>query len=272
MRSVCRTVSPHTALPGAVLRRIIALAFAVGVVGLSFGVYATEVRVTGMSLALICAMSMLVFAGGSQFAFVSVLAGGGSVGAAVVSALLLNARYVAFGASLSPWLRRSGWVEAWLAPHMLIDESAALALAQPDERLRVRAYWACGILCFAAWNVGTLLGGWLGASTLDARMLGLDGAVGAAFLAILASLMRDMCARVAAFAGAAIAFSLLPFVPTGLSVALAAAGAAMALLLPQPPRNGLRDRVGNGVSDRSSSGVGTRSPGPDAAAPRGATR
>ena len=68
----------------------VTLSLAISVVGVVFGVLA---RTTAdLSVAKTCAMSLLVFTGASQFAAVSVVAGGGSAIAAVASALLLAAR------------------------------------------------------------------------------------------------------------------------------------------------------------------------------------
>ena len=46
--------------------------------------------------------------------------------------------------------------------HLMIDESVAFALAQPDPARRRRAYWLTGVLLFVAWNIGTVLGVLLG--------------------------------------------------------------------------------------------------------------
>ena len=58
--------------------------------GLSFGVVA---EAAGMSASAMVVMSATTFAGSAQFAAVSVLEDGGTVLAAVVSAILLNVRY-----------------------------------------------------------------------------------------------------------------------------------------------------------------------------------
>src|SRR5687767_12610758 len=74
---------------------------AVGVYGVSFGVLAVA---AGMSPAQACVMSMLVFTGASQFAFVGVLAGGGGALAATGPAVMLALRNAAYGLSLAPIL------------------------------------------------------------------------------------------------------------------------------------------------------------------------
>ncbi|HNQ11551.1 MAG TPA: AzlC family ABC transporter permease, partial [Giesbergeria sp.] len=67
----------------------LSIAVATGLYGVSFGALAVA---SGLSVAQAMALSLLMFTGGSQFAFIGVLAGGGSAGAAVGAATLLGVR------------------------------------------------------------------------------------------------------------------------------------------------------------------------------------
>ncbi len=71
---------------------------AVGAYAVPFGVLAVE---TGPSPLVAIAMSALIYAGGSQFAFVGVLAAGGGGIAAAATGLALNSRLAGFGLALS---------------------------------------------------------------------------------------------------------------------------------------------------------------------------
>ena len=76
---------------------------------------------------------MLVFTGASQFAFVGVIATGGSAAAAVGSGLLLAARNGVYGLALAPVLQ--GPLGCRLLAHgFVIDESTAMATAQKPDR------------------------------------------------------------------------------------------------------------------------------------------
>lgn len=92
-------------IPAPLVRQSLVLAAAVGVFAISFGVLA---QATGLSWQMACAMSLLIFGGGSQFAAVGVIAAGGSPVAAVGAGLLLNTRYAPFGLAIAPDLR-GGW-------------------------------------------------------------------------------------------------------------------------------------------------------------------
>lgn len=207
-------------------RDVAVLVVAVGVFGISFGVLSVA---AGVSPLMTCAMSLLVFGGGAQFATIGVLGAGGSPAAAVASGLLLNARYAAFGIALAPITGVGGFVQRLLAAHLTIDESAALALSEPDPRRARRLFWGTGVAIFLLWNAGTALGAFAGSAIGDPAVWGLDAAFPAGFLALLGPLLRDRASRLAALAGAAIAVALLPVAPPGVPVLVAALGALAGL-------------------------------------------
>jgi 4-azaleucine resistance transporter AzlC len=211
--TIART--PSRALSGAA-----GIGIAVGVYGVSFGVLAVA---AGMSAAQACVMSMLVFTGASQFAFVGVLAGGGGALAAMGPAVMLAVRNAAYGLSLAPLLRGRLRDRALVA-QLVIDESTAMARAQDDPRAARRAFLATGVSVWLCWNAGTFAGALLGGGLGDPRALGLDAMFPAAFLALLAPQLRRPGAPVAALAGAMIAVAVLPFAPAGVPVIAALAG------------------------------------------------
>src|SRR5213080_2254795 len=114
--------------PSQTLSSAAGIGIAVGVYGISFGVLAVA---AGMSPAQACVMSMLVFTGASQFAFIGVLAGGGGVLAALGPAVMLAMRNAAYGLSLAPILPGRLRRRALLA-QLVIDESTAMARAEDD--------------------------------------------------------------------------------------------------------------------------------------------
>ena len=81
---------------------------------------------------------------------------------------------------------------------------------------------------FAFWNLGTLAGAIAGEVLPDPKALGLDAAVPAAFVALLAPRMRGREPWVVALIAAAVATVAVPFVPTGVPVLLAAGVAVVA--------------------------------------------
>ena len=196
----------------------LSIALAVTPFGVAFGAAATD---AGLETWQTAGFSLFVFAGSAQFAAVEILGDGGSVAAAVTAGLLLNLRSVAFGVALVDAMPASRWKRA-LAAQLMIDETAAVATVQPDRDTSRYAYWVTGLALFAMWNVSTLVGATVVASSADLiHDLGLDATVPAAFLALLWPRLDQPTHRVVAVAGAAIAVLTTPFVPPGLPVILA---------------------------------------------------
>lgn len=213
--------------PRRTLNAAAGIGIAVGVYGISFGVLAVA---SGLSAAQACVMSMLVFTGASQFAFVGVLAGGGGALAAAGPAVMLAVRNAAYGLSLAPILR-GRMRDRVFASQLVIDESTAMARAEDDPRAARRAFLATGVSVWICWNAGTLIGAVVGGGLGDPRTFGLDAMFPAAFLALLAPQLRRPGAPVAAIAGAIVAVALVPFAPVGVPVIAALAGVVPGVLV-----------------------------------------
>jgi predicted branched-subunit amino acid permease len=170
-------------------------------------------------------MSLLIFTGASQFAFIGVLASGGGPLSGAFTALLLGTRNTLYGLKLAPLLQL-GRGRRLVSAHLVIDESTAMAVTRDSTALaRVGFYWT-GISIFLLWNLFTFLGA-VGGSTLgDPRDYGLDAAVGAAFLALLWPRLHDRRNVGVGLVAAAAALALVPVTAAGVPV-LAAGGVAL---------------------------------------------
>jgi 4-azaleucine resistance transporter AzlC len=177
----------------------------------------------GLSIVQTCALSVLVFTGGSQFAFVGVVAGGGNPLSGAASAILLGARNGLYGVRLVPLLGVHGG-RRLVAAQLTIDESTAVALANEDRGRRAGqlGFWVTGLAIFLLWNLGTVVGAVAGSAVGDPRDFGLDAAAPAAFLALLAPRMRGRTEWTAALLAAGVAIVAVPLVPAGLPVLVAA--------------------------------------------------
>jgi predicted branched-subunit amino acid permease len=216
-----------------VLRDAAGIAVATGAYALSFGALATA---AGLSVAQTCVLSLVMFTGASQFALVGVLGGGGGAAAAVGTAVLLGTRNALYGLRLAPLLRVRG-LRRPLAAQFVIDETAAMATRTTDPREGRYGYWATALLLYALWNLGTLVGALSARLLSDPAVLGLDAAVPAAFLALLAPRLRAREPWAVALGAAAVAVAVTPFVPVGVPV-LVAALAAVAVGLRAPAGTG----------------------------------
>jgi predicted branched-subunit amino acid permease len=198
-----------------VVRNAAAIGLAVGAYGLSFGAAAVT---AGLSTLQACVLSLVAFTGASQFALVGVLGAGGSAAAGVAGSLLLGSRNTLYGVRLSSLLGIHG-PKRYLAAQVTIDETTAMSTAAAPEVRRV-AFWATALSVYGLWNLSTLLGA-LGAGAVNTSSLGLDAAVGAAFLALLAPQVRDRVGLRVALGGALLAAAAIPLAPAGVPVLIA---------------------------------------------------
>ncbi len=206
-------------------RDALAIGLATGAYAVSYGVLAVA---AGLTVAQTCSMSLLVFTGASQFAVIGVLGAGGGMAAALMPALLLAGRNGLYGMSLAPVLRGRLLSRA-LQSQLIIDESTAMARAQPERASAHRAFLATGLSVFAFWNLGTLAGALAGGGLDDPQALGLDAMFPAAFLALLAPQLRHPGTRTAAICGGLVAVALVPVAPAGVPILAAVVGVLPAM-------------------------------------------
>jgi 4-azaleucine resistance transporter AzlC len=181
---------------------------------------------SGLSVAQAMVLSLVLFSGASQFAFVGVIASGGSGFAAIPAALLLGVRNAFYGVPISQILQPRGWRRLGTA-HFVIDETTAMAVGQPTRPAQRYAFWATGLILFPLWQLGSLTGALVG-TAIDPADFGLEAAAPAVFLALLWPALRRRDGRLVALAGAVVALTLVPVAPAGVPVIAAAAVAVVA--------------------------------------------
>lgn len=208
------------------------VALATSAYGVSFGALAVT---AGLDVWQACVLSLVMFTGGSQFAFVGVIAGGGvgAAGAAIASAALLGVRNVAYGMRMAPIIG-PGIARRVAAFTFTIDESTAVALAQASPRASRAGFWVTGIGIYLGWGLSTLIGALIGDVLGDPRAYGLDAAAAAAFLALLWPRLRGSEPVAVAVAAALVATLLMPWLMPGLPVLCAAVVAIVVGLLRGP--------------------------------------
>lgn len=152
--------------------------------------------------------SLTIYTGTFQFALVSFLTAGASLGAIALTALLMNSRHIFYSLTFLEEFRRLGWRAPYLI-YTLTDENYAVNCAlAPDEpgrhtlmllvALFSRCYWMLGTLC------GALLGQWI-----PWDMTGIDFCMTALFEIILIDQWEKSRDHAPALWGGAIAFACL---------------------------------------------------------------
>lgn len=201
-----------------IVRNAISIGVAVATYGVSFGALGTS---TGLTVAQTCALSVLMFTGGSQFALVSTLASGGTGLSGALAAILLGTRNTAYSMRMTPLLSSNG---PWklLASHLTIDESTAMGLAQDEKSFSGKAtklaFWSTGLSVFILWNGATFIGALAANSIGDPKTFGLDAAIGAGLFALVYPQIQGKRQLITALGGALVAISLANFVTPGLPI------------------------------------------------------
>lgn len=217
-------------LRAAVWRQSLSVGAATGAYGVSFGALSVA---AGLSVWQTCALSLLMFTGGSQFALVGVLGAGGSGISGVATALMLGIRNGLYSLEVNRLLDLRGWRRLFGA-HLTIDESTAVAVAQPDRDTSALGFWATGMSVFVLWNATTLIGALLGDAMGDPRAYGLDAAAAAAFCGLLWPRLHNHRARAVAGVALVLAVVLSTVLPAGVPVLIAALVALVGLRVPAP--------------------------------------
>ena len=140
-------------------------------------VYGLTAQAAGFSPLEASAMSLIVFAGASQFAAVGYVLGGFSWVGVIVLTAFLNARHFLYGAALAPYLGDRPRPVRDVMAHLLTDEAFAISIAHFRRigRADLTGYWIAAIgSTFIPWNVATIAGATLGGSIPDPSRFGLD--------------------------------------------------------------------------------------------------
>ncbi|MFH9333859.1 AzlC family ABC transporter permease [Streptomyces althioticus] len=207
------------------VRDALGVGVAVGLSGFAFGVTSAG---SGLSLLQTCVLSLLVFTGASQFALVGALAAGGGAVTAAAGAFFLGVRNAFYGLRLSQLLALPRAVRPFAA-QWVIDETTAVSLAQPTRRAARLGFLVTGLSLYVLWNLTTLLGA-LGADAIgDTKAWGLDAAGPAVFLALLAPMLRTGTEWAVAALAVLLGLGLLPVLPAGVPVLVAALAAPVVL-------------------------------------------
>jgi 4-azaleucine resistance transporter AzlC len=197
---------------------------AAGLLALSFGVVAQG---AGLSAVAAIVMSAIVFAGSAQFAAIAILASGGTAGAAVAAAAMMNSRFLPMGVALAPSLPGGPLFRATQG-QAVVDASWALA-ARGDGSFDRGLLFGSSAVQYVSWVSGTIAGAIFGDALGDPEALGLDAIYPAFFLALLIAEARSGRALGVAALGALIALVLVPVAPAGVPVLVASVAALVGL-------------------------------------------
>lgn len=202
-----------------VISASVGVGVATGLYGISFGALSVT---AGLDVWQTQVLSLLMFSGGSQLAFVGVLASGGltAVPAAIVSSWLLGIRNGFYAVHMAPILELTG-LRKIIGAQLTIDESTAVSLSRDTLFERRRGFWLTGIAVFIFWNLLTLVGALAGSLIGNPEQYGLDAAAAAAFVGLVWPRIKGLRTSLAASVALSVAVISSVWLPAGLPVIVA---------------------------------------------------
>jgi 4-azaleucine resistance transporter AzlC len=199
-------------------------------ISFSFGVAATRAGFTGLEAT---ALSLIIYAGASQFLALALLSSGAPVLVAAFSLIAMNLRHLLYGPAL---MREAGEAastrHAWAWAWGLTDEvfGQALGALARGQRFSEPYMFGLGLAAYAAWVSGTVVGGYVGGGALEgwpALNAGLGFMLPALFLALLLSILsRRQLPVIAVSAVVTVAATLTISATSGILLGMLAGAAA----------------------------------------------
>ncbi len=184
----------------------------------------TGVTVVGAGIAPVpaIAMSWIIFAGAAQLAAVDLIVRDAPFLIILLTALIINLRFMMYSASIAPHLKEIPNPLKWLSAYLLTDQAYAVAISRFGEGRAVIDkpwfYLGCGAALWVTWQIGTIIGVFLGLRVPESWSL--DFAIPITFLAILIPNMKETASWAAGvFAGVIAVLALDLPLNTGIIVA-----------------------------------------------------
>lgn len=169
-----------------------------------------SVAAVGAGLSTLQAYVMIgvTFAGASQLAALELLTEGTTLAVVVLTALVINARFAIFSASLAPRFREHSARWRWLLGAVISTPAAVVSLARfaGDGAVDARSYYlGAALTMWGAWQAGTVVGLVVG-SRLPTG-LGLDFVVPLVFVGLLFQTLGERPSAVAGGVGGVVALA-----------------------------------------------------------------
>jgi 4-azaleucine resistance transporter AzlC len=190
---------------------------------MAFGVLAQKAGLTPVQIGL---MSILVFAGSSQFIAVSMLTAGASAPAIITTTFVVNLRHVLMSSALAVYLRSAHRGLLALYAYGVTDESFAINL--PRFTARTWSLSRALVVNHSAnltWFISTVTGG-IGGRFIPQGALGIDYALIAMFICLLIYQIRKPIHLFAAGISGLLAVTLAIVLPGNTYIVIASVTAA----------------------------------------------
>jgi 4-azaleucine resistance transporter AzlC len=192
-------------------------------IGLAFGILAQKAGLSPLEIGL---MSVIVFAGSSQFIAVSMLAAGASLISIVVTTFIVNLRHFLMSSALAVYLKNTDRKKLSFFAYGVTDESFAVNLSKfRDEHWDLNSALVTNFSANFTWILTTMLGG-IGGQFIPAHAFGIDYALIAMFICLLVFQIRGFVYVITAIIAGLFAVSLSILIPGNSYIVIASMAAA----------------------------------------------
>ncbi len=186
------------------------------VYGMVFGVLASE---RGLAWIEALLMSVLVYSGSAQLAVLNQWSAAPVIAPLLATVLLINARYVLYGASIQPWLAGATRPQALGALFFLGDGNWALSMREYHAGYRDAGFvLGSGIAMALPWFAGTVAGHLVGNRVPHPATFGLDFMLVGFAAAIGFAVWRGRADWWPAAAAVLVSLALLHWLPGGWTI------------------------------------------------------
>lgn len=184
--------------------------------GMIYGILAIK---AGLPAAVALGMSLIVFAGSSQFIAAGLFASATPGLVIVTTTFIVNLRHMLYSASVAPYIKHLSKAWKYLLAFLLTDEAYAVTITYYEKHptppaRETNRHWfflGAGLTLWVSWQISTAIGVLLGAQVPERWAL--DFTLALTFIALLIPVLKDYPAVLAALTagGVALAAHSLPY-------------------------------------------------------------
>jgi 4-azaleucine resistance transporter AzlC len=178
--------------------------------GLIYGILAMD---AGLPVEVALGMSMIVFAGSSQFIAAQLFASATPGIVIILTTFVVNLRHMLYSASVAPYVRHLSPVWKYLLAFLLTDEAYAVSItyyehSSPADVRHTNTHWyflGAGLTLWVSWQISTAVGIFVGAQV--PKSWSLDFTLALTFIALVIPVLRNRPAVLAALTAGIVALA-----------------------------------------------------------------
>ena len=158
-------------------------------IGLAFGILASQ---QGLTVGTVFLMSLIVYAGSSQFIAAAMMATGADAVSVISTTFLVNLRHLLMSASLSQHMKKFSTKLQSIISFGITDETFAVSGSYVQNNIATEGYFlGLHLASHGRWILSTVLGGIFGSRLTDTTKWGIDFALSAMFIGLLIMQLKD---------------------------------------------------------------------------------